>query len=65
MNDLFNSFLEGYKKGYDRGLSEYKSDPKDPAIVIKTIIAIIIIAAIVLQLCGVPVLSIIWNSFIH
>lgn len=61
-NELFNTVRDGY----NQGVSEYESDPRNPFLIMKAVVAIIVIGAIILQLNGVPVfhyLSVVWHWF--
>ena len=52
MSEIFESM----KNGYNQGVSEFESDPKDPIVIFKLILALIFIAIIVLEFNGVPAL---------
>lgn len=62
MNDLFRNFQDGY----NQGVSEFESDPKNPLNILKLILGIIVILVIILEFNGVPVfhyISVVWHWF--
>lgn len=50
-DNIFNSF----QSGYNQGVSEFESNPKNPFVIMKIILGVLIIGAIILQCNGVPV----------